>query len=50
MIFYSFSNNFSLKILNDLNDRDLNDHLPAAYMQLETPSEVAIAVRMLMAI
>ena len=27
MIFYSFSNNFSLKILNDLNDRDLNDRL-----------------------
>ncbi len=25
MIFYSFHNNFSLKILNDLNDRDLND-------------------------
>ena len=25
MIFYSFPNNFSLKILNDLNDRDLND-------------------------
>ena len=25
MIFYSFPNNFSLKILNDLNDSDLND-------------------------
>ena len=25
MIFYSFPNNFSLKILNDLNDHDLND-------------------------
>ena len=25
MIFYSFPINFSLKILNDLNDRDLND-------------------------
>ena len=25
MIFYSFPNNFSLKILNDLNDRDLSD-------------------------
>ena len=25
MIFYSFPNNFSLEILNDLNDRDLND-------------------------
>ena len=25
MFFYSFPNNFSLKILNDLNDRDLND-------------------------
>ena len=25
MIFYSFPNNFSLKILNDFNDRDLND-------------------------
>ena len=25
MIFYSFPNNFSLKILNDLNDLDLND-------------------------
>ena len=25
MIFYSFPFNFSLKILNDLNDRDLND-------------------------
>ena len=42
MIFYSFPLNFSLKILND--------PFPAAYMQLETPSEVAIAVRMLMAI
>ena len=27
MIFYSFPNNFSLKILNDLNDRDLNDRI-----------------------
>ena len=25
MIFYSFPNNFSLKILNDLNDLDLHD-------------------------
>ena len=50
MIFYSFPLNFSLKILNDLNDLDLNDIFPAAYMQLETPSEVAIAVRMLIAI
>ena len=32
------------------NDRALNDRLPAAYTQLETPSEVAIAVRMLIAI
>ena len=27
MIFYSFHNNFSLKILNDLNDRDLHDRI-----------------------
>ena len=27
MIFYSFHNNFSLKILNDLNDLDLNDRI-----------------------
>ena len=27
MIFYSFPFNFSLKILNDLNDRDLNDRI-----------------------
>ena len=27
MIFYSFPNNFSLKILNDLNDSDLNDRI-----------------------
>ena len=27
MIFYSFHNNFSLKILNDLNDHDLNDRI-----------------------
>ena len=27
MIFYSFPLNFSLKILNDLNDLDLNDRI-----------------------
>ena len=52
MIFYSFHNNFSLKILNDLNDHDLNDRISQFFypMQLVTPSVVAIAVSMLMAI
>ena len=52
MIFYSFPINFSLKILNDLNDRDLNDRISQFFypMQLVTPSVVAIAVSMLMAI
>lgn len=44
--------NREVEILNDHNDRDLNDRISQFFypMQLVTPSVVAIAVSMLMAI
>lgn len=38
------------KIISKTNHMQISFCFPAAYMQLETPSEVAIAVRMLIAI
>ena len=38
------------KIFSKTNHMQISFCFPAAYMQLETPSEVAIAVRMLIAI